>query len=265
MHEKPNFDAAARLLTFESNFSTANSGTDPAKLQKNGDDVDQSVPPAPSLGGCPNTLDLRACHLTDREVHVLINALVQGHAAPSSAASAEGSIADGALAVPLWQFSALLLSGNPGIGVHALEALWGGRGGIHDPKGLFPFLVRLELSRCGLAAADLAGLCPPRSSNDERDEYRVNGLPGGGGGFAAEKRSPASCLRTLILRDNPITRVGVAGGEESTHKLEAARKGLTVLRDFIARAHTLEVLDVSGEATTRQDRCFSRSTVTVRS
>lgn len=156
---------------------------------------------------------------------------------PAAAAAVEEATSGEATATTT-QFSALLLGGNPGIGAGALGALWGGSGSGSSGRknGLFPFLLRLELSRCGLTAVDLAGFSSPANGD-------------GGVHASSSQASAVVCLRALVLRDNPLTRVreegGGGGGAQSL--MEQARRGAAALRDLIARAPGLEVLDVSGE------------------
>lgn len=162
---------------------------------------------------------------------------------------------------PPMHFSALLLNGNPGIGVCALKALWNSGGcGTNNAGGLFSFLIHLDLSRCGLTIADLAGLSPTtplsrspvaggRSNVNERgenrhDRYIIVGHSDADLAFSDQPLTVAVCLRALVLRDNPLTRVGIKG--ESKSCLEEAQTGATALRDFIARAPELEALDISG-------------------
>lgn len=139
---------------------------------------------------------------------------------------------------PSARFSALLLGGNPGIGAGALGALWdgSGTGSSNSPRnGLFPSLLRLDLSRCGLTAVDLIGLSPAS----------------GDGGFYSSSPSQTAavvCLRALVLRDNPLSRLIEGGaGEGAPGWIEPARRGAAALRDLIAQASGLEILDVSGE------------------
>lgn len=200
-------------------------------------------------------LDLDACRLTDREFRVLLHALSQGCvgrdvSAPSSSI----------------RFGTLLLSGNPGIGAGAIGALCGSSGGSgggsgngsgNNPKGLFPFLLRLDLSECGLTAADLAGFSAVShghsSANGSRG-YEGVGADSGGGSIALAspflRTSESLCLRELVLRDNPLTRVGVIGeGQGSESWIFPAQRGAAALREVIARAPALELLDVSGGST----------------
>lgn len=198
-------------------------------------------------------LDLRECRLTDREVRVLLHVLSEESvrdrptAAGAAAAAGDATPGRGAGTAESEWFNALLLGGNPGIGAGALETLWGGGrgGGGGGSTPLCALLVRLDLSRCGLAAADLVGFSSASGGGDDDGD-------GDGGVVSASDRASAAavcCLRELVLRDNPLTRVkkgrGVGAGAQQW--IEPARKGVAALRDLIARAPALEVLDMSGE------------------
>lgn len=153
-------------------------------------------------------------------------------------------------------FGTMVLSGNPGIGAGAIEALCGssGSGSGNNPKGLFPFLLRLDLSRCGLTAADLAGFSAvshDHSSAGGHLGYEGVGADSGGGSISfappLSRAAESLCLRELVLRGNPLTRVGVVGeGQGCDNWMEAAQGGTAALRETIARAPALELLDVSG-------------------
>lgn len=146
------------------------------------------------------------------------------------------------------RFGELLLGGNPGIGAGALGALCDGSGGGSPRPGLLLSLQVLDLSRCGLTAADLVGFS---SATGEA-----------AAAAAASSSAPAVCLRALVLRDNPLTRVGCAGARGgSQHWSELARRGADALRDLIARAPELEMLDLSGERDSDQpSQKYARST-----
>lgn len=160
----------------------------------------------------------------------------------------DGTVAKGS-SMPV---GALLLNGNPGIGVGGLRSLCGGAsiGKRGSPIRPFPHLLRLELSGCGLTVADLAGLAWSSSSSSSLISGQELYAEGGGVDDEPLSYNPttstASCLQTLVLRDNPLTRVGVTRAREGAQIWELARKGATALRDFIARAPALETLDVSG-------------------
>lgn len=196
-------------------------------------------------------LDLDACRLTDREFRVLLHALSQGSVGGDLSLAGPSSMS----------FDTLLLSGNPGIGAGAIGALCGSGGGSasingggDNPKGLFPFLLRLDLSRCGLTAADLAGFSAVSQGHSSAGGSRVyEGVhtdPRGGSVVLAPpllRASDTLCLRELVLRDNPLTRVGMVGeGQGSESWMEPAQRGVAALREVIARAPALELLDVSG-------------------
>lgn len=189
------------------------------------------------------TLDLGACRLTDRELRVLLHVLAEERIGDKSIAAAAVAAATGEARTTTGpgRFSALLLGRNPGIGAGALGALWGGGGGGNiSQRGLLSVLVRLDLSRCGLTAADLSG------------------FSSAGAGASRHTSTATVCLRALVLRDNALTRVGKRGergggggamcaGQAEPSWIGQARKGLAALQDLIARAPALETLDVSGE------------------
>lgn len=192
-------------------------------------------------------LDLRACRLSGRDVQAILHSLSLALAQESGASNQEAArdgvdtrMGDEAVSREMpsstsaARFSSLRLGDNPGIGLRAVEALWGFRG--QQPTGLLSSLQRLELSRCGLLAADLAGLSP---SSCRRTVTQ------GGNNIS---HSPAEMdstvpLRVLVLCDNPLTRVGASGGVSD---MEAAHHGLRGLQDLIASAPALDMLDVSG-------------------
>lgn len=167
-------------------------------------------------------------------------------------------------------FDSLLLGGNPGIGIGGLTALSGFGGGNSDAGTgagagsslasenfmttnlLFRWLVRLDLSRCGLTAADLAGLAAPqappsahRVTDDVDVDLAVVASHGNAGSFER------CALRVLKLGDNPLTRVGARAGPGRGRGVSdaverAAEHGLAALQDLIVRAPSLELLDLSG-------------------
>lgn len=261
LQEKPNPLVLARLALADRvrAASAATANDDDAENTGNGSDRDVSSS-ANQHNRRTLTLDLGACRLTDRELRVLLHVLSDERVADNSTAGAGAGAGVGAgVAAPgeatattgPVRFSALLLGGNPGIGAGALGALWGcgrsGGGGNRSgsQRGLFAFLVRLDLSRCGLTAADLAGL-----SSANGDGGVVSG--------SNQVSAAAVCLRALVLRDNPLTRVrkagrggggGIEAGRGAPQWAEPARRGVDALRDLIARAPALQVLDVSGEET----------------
>lgn len=182
-------------------------------------------------------------------------------------------------------FNKILLSENTGIGFGGLKALWslgagcGGGGRVRGTSttSVFRSLVRLELSRCGLTAADLAGLAPPSAhvATEEHEDvengegsfvnpgdafgaggnissrYGDVAVTKGGGNSEQGGGGSAFPLRQLVLQDNPLTRVGVGARGRATgegkNPLELAERGVTALRDLIASAPALELFDVSGE------------------
>eukprot|EP00752_Nemacystus_decipiens_P003472 g3207.t1 len=245
LQEQPNPSVLARLAGADCEravLAAAASSAAAAADDEDGNDHDL-------LSSSPNeprhrSLDLGACRLTDRELRVLLHVLSDERVRdkPTMAAAAEAAEAAGsatstgaraaAATGPPLRFSALLLGRNPGIGAGALGAL----------RGLLSFLLRLDLSRCGLTAADLAGFS---SANGD-----------GGTASGADQGAAATvCLRALVLRDNPLTRVRKGGaatgqgmdmGQGTQHWTERGRRGVDALRDLIARAPALEILDVSG-------------------
>lgn len=236
LNVKPNARACARLLLLERSIGV-NEGIKPTSecLEKSTNSQGTAL------------LDLRACCLSYRDVQAILHSLSLALARRSRVSNEDAArdgvstrMGDEAVSreVPSststsW-FSSLLLDDNPGIGLQAVEALWGFRG--EQPTGFLSSLQRLELSRCGLLAADLAGLSPSSSRRTVTQE---------GGN---RSRSPAEMditvpLRVLVLSDNPLTRVGASGGVSG---MEAARHGLRGLQDLIARAPALDTLDVSG-------------------
>ncbi|CBN78457.1 hypothetical protein Esi_0121_0054 [Ectocarpus siliculosus] len=249
LQEKPNPLACARLAQAEHRgldtapaaaAAAAAAAVDPAC---DGDNTHRHrSPPAPH-----QALDLGACRLTDRELRVLLHVLSRGRGGvgPDAAVAAASSGGGGDAPMPSPRLGALVLNGNPGIGAGALRELCGGGGGgsgrgmnaSRNGSGgsLFSSLLRLELSACRLTAADLEGF----SSN-------------GAGPPSFDQTAAATvCLRALVLRDNPLTRLRergpVDGGNEDEDAwIEPARKGTVALQHLIARAPSLEVLDVSG-------------------
>lgn len=239
LNAKPNARACARLLLLERSICV-HEGIEPTahtseRLEKSTNSQGTAL------------LDLRACCLSGRDVQAILHSLSLA-LSQRSGASNEGAAKDGVdtrmgdeavsrdmpSSTSAARFSSLLLDDNPGIGLRAVEALWGFRG--EQPSGLLRSLQRLELSRCGLLAADLAGLSP---SSCRRTVTQEGG---------SSSRSPAEMditvpLRALVLCDNPLTRVGASGGVSC---MEAARHGLRGLQDLIARAPALDTLDVSG-------------------
>lgn len=202
-------------------------------------------------------LDLSACRLTDHELQILLHALSNSRAAASTIApsveaekprATDGTVAKG----PSMPVSALLLNDNPGIGVGGLKSLCGGAGigKRGSPMRPFPYLLRLDLSRCGLTVADLTGLAWSSPSSSALISGQELYAEDDGVDNEPLSYNPtsyiASCLRVLVLRDNPLTRVGVVRAGEGGNIVELARKGATALREFIARAPALETLDVSG-------------------
>lgn len=257
LQERPNPLALARLLRLERRVgeTALNAITN----------VDTNV--AVTSNGRPRTDDARprhswvmnlsACRLMDHELQILLHALSDGRAAASTIApsveaqdsrAADGTVAKGS-SMPV---SALLLNGNPGIGVGGLRSLCGGAGigKRGSPMRPFPYLLRLELSGCGLTVADLAGLAWSSSSSSALVSGQELYTEGGGVDDEPLSYNPtsstASCLQTLVLRDNPLTRVGIVRAGEGAHIMKLARQGATALGDFIARASALETLDVSG-------------------
>lgn len=250
LQEKPNPLASARLALADRDApSTAINGTG---NNVNGYDSPSSlVQPRDGM-----TLNLESCRLTDREARVLLHVLSKWCADDESATAATGEgaspaeeaiTAQIASVIPSRRFSTLLLGGNPGIGAGALREIWAGGSsnssradrGLKKSLGLFRSLVRLDISRCGLTAADLAGF-PSRG---------VGGGVGSGSGSGPSSSGETSvCLRALVLRDNPLTRIreGNAGGGDRSW-IEPAQRGAAALRDLIARAPALELLDLSGE------------------
>ncbi|CAM9680120.1 unnamed protein product, partial [Scytosiphon promiscuus] len=247
--ENPNPLAAARLALAdrETGVSSATSTTSNGP----GNDSNASVSPCPPVQPRHGTLDLAACRLTDRELRVLLHVVSKWcaddrSAGGSSAAAAAGGARSGKDTTtarssgPSVRFSELLLGGNPGIGAGALRELLGGSSGSRADKGpkslgLLRSLVRLDLSRCGLTAADLAGFASKSSGG--RDNPSSTG------------EAPAVvCLRVLVLRDNPLTRIReVSAGLDGTRSwIEPARRGTAALRDLVARSPALELLDLSG-------------------
>ena len=150
-------------------------------------------------------------------------------------------------------FGTIVLSGNPGIGAGAIGALCGSGSG-NNPKGLLTFLLRLDLSRCGLTASDLVGFSAVSHGHTSAGGhlgYEGVGADSGVGSISfappLSRASESLCLRELVLRGNPLTRVGVVGeGQGYTNWMEAAQEGTAALREMIARAPALELLDVSG-------------------
>lgn len=270
LQEKPNPLACARLLLADrgsdvavNNAAAAAAVNDRASVsettvarQTEGEGSDDGHRGSSTAGHRRrerSVLDLDACRLTDREFRVLLHALSQGRAARDPAVGPSPML-----------FGTLVLSGNPGIGAGSIGALCGGGGGGSggngsgdNPKGLFPFLLRLDLSRCGLTAADLAGFSTISDGHSSAGGYR--GYEGVGADSAVgsialasplSRASESLCLRELVLRDNPLTRVGVIGqGQGSESWMEAAQRGTAALREMIARAPVLELLDVSGGLT----------------
>ena len=264
LQEKPNPLACSRLLLTdrESNvavkYATAAvndtaSVSDTAVVRPTeGDDSDdgrRGSSTAADRRQDRSMLNLSACRLTDREFQVLLHALSQRGAGRDLSAGPS----------PM-HFGTLLLSENPGIGAGAIGALCGSGSSncsSNNPKGLFPFLVRLDLSRCGLTAADLAGFLAV--SHRHSSAGGVDTDSGGGITALAPPLLPASeslCLRELVLRDNPLTRVGVIGGGQGSESwMDPAQRGTAALREVIARAPELELLDISGGSTLA--RCFT--------
>ncbi|CAM9894019.1 unnamed protein product [Ectocarpus fasciculatus] len=244
LQEKPNPLACARLAQADRRgLDTAPATAAAIDPASDGDNRHRS-PPAPH-----QILDLGACRLTDRELRVLIHVLSSGRGTvdggPDAVAAArEASSGGGEAPTPSPRLSALVLNGNPGIGAGALRELRGGGSGRGVPASrngsggsLFSSLLRLELSACGLTAADLEGF----SSN------------GAGPPPPSDQTAAAAlCLRALVLRDNPLTRLREGGPVDGINNddedawIEPARKGTAALRDLIARAPSLDVLDVSG-------------------
>lgn len=228
-------------------------------------------------------LDLRSCRLSDRELQVLLHAIMKR----SSRRHGEGSTEEA-------PFNKLLLSGNPKLSVGGLTALWGPRNsdvGVAEgcPIGsglvsgttslLFQSLVHLDLSKCGLTAPDLIGLAPPGAhhpfsplrGNSDGVDVVAKSLTDNGNGHAAPDEpgvidgvlvpggsqsrgrcAPVRCsIRVLDLSDNPLTRVGArragkGGAGGWGYKPELAERGMMALRLLIAGAPELEGLDVSG-------------------
>lgn len=251
------------------------------------------------------TLNLNACRLTDRELQVLLHAISHGRWVSRDRPA--DTLDDGRFSeTQSMEIGSLLLNENPGIASGALSALWNddqgsdrvssSRGGSNHPSGggnpsmdrarvgnsescggLFRCLVRLELMRCGLTAADLSGLAgAAHASSSQSGSSDASGGSVDGHGLDGNDRPPLPfvatidgartgastagadatiCLKVLVLRDNPLTRVGIARQRRTTpqdtrrvrHWIKPASEGLDALRSLIARAPELDTLDLKGK------------------
>lgn len=214
-------------------------------------------------------LDLRSCCLSDRQLQVLLFAVLhrERRPVPGTTGTNEPIMSSGnreSSPTPVgnaFRVRGVLLSGNPGIGVGGLRGLWGLSGDTSGSKrnsstSLFSSLQRLDISGCGLIASDLVGLSPPspRLTTDENGfgalRSPMDGMDDFGSGHAGSASGiTAGALRALVLRDNPLNRLTSARSTDAGDALEVGRRGLRALRDLIARAPSLEVLDASGEGT----------------
>lgn len=263
---KPKSLVLSRLLAasrrHRPDTSSNTSDHNPAKGRSNIDGVaeecrDSSAARRNADSGGTSTLDLKSCRLSDRELQVVLHAIAKESAVPGGGGRVKhhGSLFLADNGTSSLRLDALLLSENPGIGaggLAALSGLGGGGSGGTAMNGLFQSLVRLDLSRCNLKAADLIGLASRESPLEFTEK-----TPAGAHGVAHDESGSGlpytmCSLRALELNDNPFTRMGVnlgslrGSGDGAEVQQAAAERGLAAFRNLIAQAPSLDLLDVSG-------------------